>query len=189
MKILSSRGIDSNSYNMSLDVYKSNVLIGQKVQLVDKLFEEFMKEGKVSIQIPNVISDNFLKIVSNIFYLTSQKVTVEIKRDIFDKGVIVTRDQLKDIIDKCNGRHLIETRKQVLRFFKMPKTVIKESTLLKAYAEMLEPNDPDRLAYGKFIELKKKNMNDLADKIYNVRMLNNIYEPRDQIIDFEEINI
>jgi hypothetical protein len=190
MKILSSRGVDGDSYNISIDSYRSNDLISQKVQFIDNLFAEFMREGEVNIHIPKELSENFLKIISNIFYLNLQKVTVDIKKDIFDKGVTVTSDEMKDFISKSYERHLTVTRKQVLRFFGVRANEIKSRTLLRAYTYMLSPFDQNRVVYEKYINLKEKITNDLANNNYDHRMLDsNSLEPRDEIISFEDFNI
>jgi hypothetical protein len=184
-KILHAMNIDPKVYNISVDTYSSYDSIKKKIQLTEKLLADFMRDDKMEITIPEELSKNFLKIITNIFYLNLQKVTREIKLDIFDKNENTSEDALKNIISVCYEKNLKATRKKVITYFKVKSTELKGRTLLRAYTNLLPSSHPDRLTYINYYNIKELIQEHLAKRIYNQTLLEETTEPRNEIIDLE----
>jgi hypothetical protein len=189
-KILQSLNIDPMAYNASIDAYSSLETINKKIHFTDKLLADFMRDNNFEIQIPIQLSQNFLKIVTNIFYLNLQKVAVEVKRDIFDKQENLSRAALREIISVYYDKNLKSTRKKVLQFFKVVSGDIKARTLLRAYTNLLPKDHTDRLAYIKYFEIKERIEDKLAEKVYSGVLLSDVnFEPKDEVINLETLLI
>jgi hypothetical protein len=174
--------IDPESYNLSIDTYKSIEAISNKILFTDSLLAEFMRDSKIEINIPSELSENYVKIISNIFAINLHKVALEVKQDIFDKGEKLSNETLKQIISVYYEKHLKTTRKQVLLFFNVKSEELKGRILLRAYTNMLPASDSNKLAYLNLITAKENIHLNLAKGIINQRLLNS-QVPRNEIID------
>jgi hypothetical protein len=160
------------------------------LNFTEQLKADFLRHNKVNIQVPNELSQNYLKIITNVFYLNLQKVCIDVKNDIIVKGEKLSRDAMKQIIAVYYEKHLKLTRRTVLQYFNVKSDTIKPRTLLRAYTNLLSKQSPERSAYLSFYELKEKIEENLADGMLNEELTSEVYkEPRDEVINLENLVI
>jgi hypothetical protein len=135
------------------------------------------------------MTSNFLKILSNTFYLNLKKVTLKIKTEVLDKGLKLSQEEMGNAISKYYQDNLIETRKTILRFFKVKNGYLKSTSLMRCYVFTLSRSDPIRQRYELLNDILHKVEENLGNKIIPTEFIdqsNEYYtnEIKDVIIKF-----
>lgn len=111
------------------------------------------------------MKSNFLKILSNTFYINLKKVTLKLKTEILDKGIKLSQEEMSKTIAKYYQQNLNETRKTILRFFKVKKAYLKSSSLMRCYVFTLLHSDPTWQRYELLNDILHKIEENLGNKI------------------------
>jgi hypothetical protein len=99
----------------------------------------------VAVEFPKEIQENFLKIVTNIFYLTAYKTWTDFKGNYLSENKIPV-----NVSDTIYQKHLKEIRKQVYKHFAVPKgNDINSKYLVRLYPYSLPKTHPTRVEYTK----------------------------------------
>lgn len=151
------------------------ILYLRKIKSSLKIINDF----KTSLQnrtVPHVdfgesISKNYLKIISNIFYLNLRKVQKQLKDNIIDKEISVGDSQ--ETFNKLYKKYLKETRFEVLKFFQVTHPdVLSSKVLLRIYVFFYEKENELRKNYEKMNE----EVNQLIKKIVNTGCVDELYD-------------
>jgi hypothetical protein len=135
----------------------------QKVTYLMKLQNKFMKNEIIleKDEFPIQIAENFLKIVSNIYYLNTVKVWIIFKRDYLNQEI-----QDNKLIEKIYQDNLKATRKLVYNYFGVKnQTQIKAKYLVRMYPYSFEKNNPLKIKYFQITDLINKILINLQNKI------------------------
>jgi hypothetical protein len=122
----------------------------EKWVFLNQLKMSILTSDSVNVEFPEEIKNNFLKIVSNIYYINLYKTWKDFKAEYLhlDKNSIPKR-----IVDTLYQKHLKETRRQVYEFFKVPKTKVFDSkNFVRLYPFSLPFKDPVKSTYFKISE-------------------------------------
>jgi len=144
----------------------------------------------VNVEFPEEIKNNFLKIVSNIYFINLYKTWKDFKAEFLhlDQNGIP-----KKIVDTLYQKHLKETRREVYEFFKVPKTKLFDSkNYVRLYPFSLPLKDFIKSKYFKIsdeIDILCENMNKkIIPEIFLTETkeneLNIIKDVRNKIIKF-----
>jgi len=88
LQVIRSFGVSNEDYFNSLMIaIQTNKKIQKDLQFLAKYKQHFENDELMSINFGKIIKDNFLKIVSNIYYLNLREVSRLLKFEYFDKGV------------------------------------------------------------------------------------------------------
>lgn len=133
-------------------------------KLLEEVKRSFLENSSIiSFNFKNNLKLNFLKVISNIFYLnllnTSQKLKIHLsKEELLDKT------QRVDFIRNEYVRNLEVIRNKVVSFFKLKDdSLIDIRTLLRIYIYTLNENDSVRVKYS----LLNKQLNDVEENLKN----------------------
>ena len=148
------------------------------------------------------IIDNYIKAISNIYFVNLRKTSQKFKKDIIDdtnKNYDISNPQTKSLLKKLFNdtykQFLKETRNQVAEFFGFKKHEVFDvpiKTILRIYPFYLEKTDPIRMQYSKLTET----VNKLIDKLEQMNVASIFVDPKhpeysetpqDKIYDFELI--
>lgn len=151
------------------------------VKILDKLRISFLQKQELDYTFSNNISSNYLKIISNLFYLVLRKVSVSIKRKFIDDFEYANKLEIEkeDEVRKEYTLNLEEKRNEVFKFFKVEDdSLITSRCLVRVFTHSLSVNDPIRV---KYLEL-----NSYLNQIES-NMVKNIFA-EEFIIDVDENN-
>jgi hypothetical protein len=138
---------------------------------------EFQKDDsfKVNITMPKEISENYLKILTNTFYLTLMKSAIQIKDLIYTSNM--TQEELADKVAKFYQTNLIEVRKKILEFYKVKDIPdMRAITLVRSYVYTLSKKDLVRQKHEHFLNILGKVEENLSKKIIPVEFIDNTNE-------------
>lgn len=116
--------------------------------------KNFLKINSPNYTFPENLKNNYLKVISNIYYLTLNKLSIQIKdRLLYYKeklSLIEFEEYLKNEFDKelrnTYLNNLVAQRKEVCDYFDIQEDcLISLSTLLKCYSLSLDYNDIGRI--------------------------------------------
>jgi len=136
----------------------------------------FIKESNVPVKFDNNIQENFIKIVTNIFYINSYKTWIDWKNS--DKS---DRSKKLQKVEEIYQKNLKSTRKIVYEYFKIPKlSFINSKYLVRLYPHSLAKDHPIRVKYTKFSDIINIILENLSNNIvpeiflkeFNVEVLN-----------------
>jgi hypothetical protein len=134
---------------------------------MQRILDDFKKHNSYSIDLyfPNEIKENFLKILTNTFYLNLKKVSLQLKKDLFDERILLSDEEMKNKISQYYLNSLSETRKKILEYFKIQDTELRAVSLLRSYVFTLPRSNEVRKKYEKFNEILSKVENNLKNRI------------------------
>jgi hypothetical protein len=133
-------------------------------------------------------NDNFLKIVSNIFFINGYKVWRDVQAKYLDTDKIPL-----GMVDKLYNSHLKETRRVVYAHFKVGKTKeLNTKYIVRMYPYSVDSADPMRKHYTKLGDDINDLLDSLQKKIIPVLFLtessdSKVFNPSDTIIDIAKI--
>lgn len=111
-----------------------------------------------------------------------RKVALYIKEEYIDNDVVIGPDALNQIVKDSYNKFLDETRKQVLKFFKVPNTNdVKAKVLVRIYVFTLKKDDPVKKQYEHFSKVLNNVEENFRNKIIPEEFLDSgfIDEPKD----------
>ena len=146
------------------------------------------------------ITENYIKIISNIYYVNITKTACKFKEDVIDTNkfsdsTVDLEGVLERIFNDIYKAFLKETRKKVAEFFGITHHEVFDvpiKTLFRIYPYYLDQDDVTRQKYYKLTEVVNKLIKYLEQRLIIPRFVdpkNSQYciEPKDEIYDFEEI--
>jgi hypothetical protein len=148
----------------------------------------------MKIDFGEAMSKNYLKIISNIYYLNLRKTLKKFKDEFLDKGY-----DFKDASETANAFNdiyksfLQATRKEVLSFFNVVESdVLSPKVMLRIYPFYFSPYHQLRIKYEKINQevnslIKKIQMTGSIDELYNDAHPDAITKPVDKLIDFSHL--
>jgi hypothetical protein len=172
MKKLGQFKHDPRAYFASIKHYKNNPKINKNIDMI-KSFINFYQQDKFEFKFPDNIECNYLKIISNIFYLNIRKAQKKFKDEI-DQGVHSTTNpyELGRRFNDLYRHSLRETRKEVVDFFKVEEyETISPKILLRIYPYFFRKYEPLRKEYDEMNDL----VNQLIAKIQRDHMIEELY--------------
>jgi hypothetical protein len=161
-------------------LFTSNRKFNTKATFLQNLKLSFPESSTVPVTFPSCIKENFLKIVSNIFYITAYRTWIDYKNSNLDSK--------KKSIDEIYQYNLKSVRKQVYAFFKITKNPdINTKYLVRLYPFSLLISDPIKSNYLKMSDDINVILDNLNKKIIPDLFLSDdstIFEVRNVIILF-----
>jgi hypothetical protein len=172
MKKLAQFKYNPKSYFVSVKLYKNNSKISKNIDMVKK-FINFYQQDKFDFKFPDNIQKNYLKIISNIFYLNIRKAQKKFKDEI-DQGVhsFTNPHELSRRFNDLYRHSLKETRREVVEFFNVDDYLtISPKILLRIYPYFFRKYEPLRKEYDEMNDL----VNQLIAKIQKDHMIEELY--------------
>jgi hypothetical protein len=148
----------------------------------------------MKIDFGEALSKNYLKIITNIYYLNLRKTQKKFKEEFVDKG-----HDFRDANETANAFNdiyksfLKETRSEVLSFFKVTTSdVLSPKVMLRIYPFYFSPYHPMRIKYEKINQevnmlIKKIQIMGSIEELYNDSHSEAITKPVDKVIDFTHL--
>ena len=93
------------------------------------------------------IKKNYLKLVTNIYYMNMRRVQKSFRNKYIDKDYLFKDEQqIKEIMNKLYSEHLKESRSEVANFFNINENKnLDLKIMLRLYYYYLNPFDPNRI--------------------------------------------
>jgi hypothetical protein len=140
---------------MDISIFK------EKAIYYNNLRTSFIQNDFISIDFPKSVENNFLKIVTNIFFLTTYKTWLDYKNFAENKD-----ESSKKTIDELYQKNLKSVRKLVYEYFKVPREKkINTKYLVRLYPFSLKKDDIIKIRYhahsnniNKILENLEKNI-------------------------------
>lgn len=166
---------------------------------------DFLKNNNLTYSFPKSISENYLKIISNLFYITLGRCSLVMKKKVVDKENLEDGDKdYKNLIRNLYMSNLDSVRNRVCKYFCIEDdSLISGRTLLRVYTHSLESNHVVRSSYLKLNDCLDKIEDNMTKSIFpedfvaeeNIKEIEEIKdEVRDlerlltKVIDFQIIN-
>jgi hypothetical protein len=172
MKKLAQFKYDPKNYFASVKHYKNNQKVSKNIDMI-KNFINYYQQDKFEFVFAENIQKNYLKIISNIFYLNIRKAQKKFKDEI-DQGVHSTTNphELSRRFSDLYRHSLKETRKEVVDFFKVEECEsISPKILLRIYPYFFRKYESLRKEYDEMNEL----VNQLISKIQKDHIIEELY--------------
>jgi hypothetical protein len=156
--------------------------------------KHFDNDELMKIDFGEAINKNYLKIISNIYYLNLRKTQKKFKDEFVDKGY-----DFKDANETANAFNdiyktfLKDTRSEVLTFFNVAASdIISPKVMLRVFPFYFSPFHPLRIKYEKVNQevnmlIKKIQMTGCIDELYYDNNPEAITKPTDKILDFAHL--
>ncbi len=93
------------------------------------------------------IRKNYLKVVTNIYYLNIRRVQKSFKEDYIDKGFVFKENRhINQVMNELYSKHLKETRSEVSKFFNLKENAdLDMKIILRLFYYYLIPFDERRI--------------------------------------------
>jgi len=162
--------LDYKNYLESVFFYcETDPSFKTKFEYMEQIKKDFTGSKKFVIDFPKEIQDNFLKIVSNIFYLTAFETYVEFKGNYLDKKF----DPETKPADVIYQKHLKIVRRKVYSFFNIAKHYkINSKFLVRLCPLSLNKNNIVRQNYDNTTNQINQFLDNLILKIIPTNFLN-----------------
>jgi hypothetical protein len=168
--------------------------IRKNVKIIAEFKQHFNRDELMKIDFGEALTKNYLKIITNIYYLNLRKTQKKFKEEYVDKGhdfrdASETANTFNDIYKSF----LKETRSEVLGFFKVASSdVLSPKVMLRIYPFYFSPYHPMRIQYEKINQevnmlIKKIQILGSIDELHNDSNTEAILKPTDKIIDFSHL--
>ena len=111
-------------------------------------FVDNLKEDKLlDVKFDENLIKNYIKAVSNIYFINIGKIQRSFQSDYIDKGIVFRNDrEVYEILHNVYNRFLKETRRQICKFFNIRDTKdLDVKLMLRIYYYYLPKDDPDRI--------------------------------------------
>jgi transcriptional regulator of heat shock response len=130
------------------------------------MFRDMFDKDDISVfEFDNTIKENYLKIISNIFYFNIRKAQKKFKNDYVSKSNEFRLMPVNELNKKFNDlyKHFLkQTRNEIIQFFNLPQNEnLSFKILLRIYPFFFSPYSPFRMEYDKINRL----VNQLIAKI------------------------
>jgi hypothetical protein len=154
----------------------------------------FDRDQLMKINFGEAITKNYLKIISNIYYLNMRKTQKKFKNEFLDQGYDFK--DAKESLTAFNGIYksfLKETRQQVVDFFKISTMdTLPPKVLLRIYPIYFPAYSELRKNYEKIVQqvtflTKKIQSGSVIDELYDDKHPKAITAPVNRIIDFSHL--
>jgi hypothetical protein len=142
-----------------------NRSIKKHVQVIQLFKNMYDKDDVSEFKFDENIKANYLKVISNIFYLNIRKAQKKFKDEYIDRSTEFRSNPLNELSKKFNDlyKHFLkQTRNEVIQFFKLqPSDQLSLKILLRIYPYFHSPFSPFRKDYDQMNKL----VNQLIAKI------------------------
>ncbi len=93
------------------------------------------------------IRKNYLKVVTNIYYLNIRRVQISFREDYTDKGFVFRENRhINQVMNELYSKHLKETRSEVSKFFNLKENAdLDMKIILRLFYYYLIPFDERRI--------------------------------------------
>lgn len=171
-----------------------NRTIKKNIKIISNFKKHFDRDELMKIDFGESMNKNYLKIITNIYYLNLRKTQKKFKDDFVDKGY-----DFKDANETANAFNdiyksfLKETRREVLDFFKVGESdVLSPKVMLRIFPFYYSPYHPLRIQYEKInkevnMTIKKIQLVGSIEELYNDNLPEAITKPTDVLIDFAHL--
>jgi hypothetical protein len=141
--------------------------IKKHVKVIEEFKEMYDKDDVTGYVFDESIKNNYLKIISNIFYLNIRKAQKKFKDEYIDKSSefrSIPQNELSKKFNDLYKHFLKQTRSEVIEFFNLKQTEqLSLKILLRIYPYFFSPYSPFRKEYDQMNKL----VNQLIAKIAN----------------------
>lgn len=184
---------------MSIENFKIKInlffrRVRKHVQMLADFKKCFDRDQLLKINFGEAITKNYLKIISNIYYLNLRKTQKKFKDEFLDLGYEF-KDS-KESLAAFNGIYksfLKETRQQVVDFFKVtPMDTLPPKVLLRIYPIYFPAYSELRKNYERIVQqvtflTKQIQSGFIIEELYDDKHPRAITEPVSRIIDFSSL--
>lgn len=135
---------------------------------------KFIKESPLNcpMEFPANLKENFLKILTNVFFLNVRKVIQELKKNNFEIYKNHSKEQILEKIITLYDDNLKETRRTVVAFFGIERQkYFSQKVLIRYYAYSLDLDDPVRTKYKQYSANLTKIEENLAENKFPTELL------------------
>lgn len=162
------------------------------INVIESLKQSFLNDSKLEFRYPKEIKENYLKIISNAFYINLKKCAKEFRKNI-DVSTNQSPKELNDLVQTYYRNFLPDSRAEVLKFFKIEREgLIETRTLLRTYSNYMLKSDPMRIKYKELndqLSIIEKNMSEM---IFPEEFINSSHEnyhdgPVNRVISLAEL--
>jgi hypothetical protein len=115
-----------------------------------------MKEDTLflTINFPKELEDNYIKILSNTYYLNLKKVALEMEKHIKDSQLHRKQDVAMQTVTELYAKYLDETRDQAIKFFNIYNNPqLSARALVRSYVFNLSLKHPTKQKYMDITEI------------------------------------
>jgi len=194
MNIVNNNGFKSEQYISSLKLYINNYeSIRKHIELISNFKKNVENFELFPIDFGEVITKNYLKIVSNIYYLNMRRVQINFRKYCIEKKASFKDEkELYDIINNLYSKYLKETREEVKKFFDIPEHKDFDlKILLRLYYYYLNPFDQNRIRMDEINDEVNRMLTNMSQGYEYPLMLNDdkpssITKPVDVVLDFKK---
>ena len=118
------------------------------------------------LEFPQEIKDNYLKIVTNVFYLNIKEVSLRFKEEFFEKPLTSSQEELLKLVNDYYLELLPKVRAKVYKFFNIEdKYDVPSLIYVRNYNSFLPKDDPIVKAENEYRNILFKVENNLTLKI------------------------
>jgi hypothetical protein len=194
IKYMKNSNFTVEDYFNALNVNKNNESLKKDSKLIADFKDGLDNDKLVLFNFPESLKKNYLKIISNIYYLNLRKTQKKFKDDYVDKGFDIKDASTSGNVFSMNYKQFLkETRREVLNFFKVDITnELTPKIMLRIFPFYFSPNNPFRISYEKMnnevnLIIKKMQIEGCIDELYDDKHPEAITKPVDNLIDFEHL--
>lgn len=166
-------GYEPIEYYEALKKHKNNENIKKNIEILSKFKKCFDGGELMRVDFGEAVSDKYLKIISNIYYLNMRKVQKKIKNEYTNKGYNFKDGEAGKVFNDIYKTFLKETRAEVLKFFNVTHTeMLSSKIILRIYPYYFSPYHPLRIKYEQMnIEvnnvIKKIQLDKIVEELYD----------------------
>jgi len=163
--------------------------------LISDFLKYYGNDQLFKINFGEAIDKNYLKIISNIYYLNIRKTQKDLKKNYIDEGYVFNDEDSKSKkFNELYKHHLKSTRKEVIEFFKVgsENSVLSVKIMLRIYPYYNSKYHPLRLSYEKInnevnLVIKKIQNEGYIEELCNDSHPEAVNSPVDRLIDFSHL--
>lgn len=169
--------------------------VNYTVDQIEKLTNGFIQNTKVDFNFPKQMEMNYLKIISNTFYLCLKQTALEIK-EIYNKDEFssLSKEDKLQKIRTTYMKNLTTHRQNVISFFKVeePQGLIDLRTCLRMYTHSLDLSSQVRIKYSELNSTLDEIELNMIDGIFPTEYIysedsNWMNSPRNEEIDLKRL--
>jgi hypothetical protein len=155
--------------------------IKNNLNLIESFKKGYFAGELPDIKIKQTLNDKYLRIISNIYYISLIKIQKIYKNDYLNKNKLLDKDEATELLDNLYNENIKTTRIQVLNFFKVnPIHNISPIVLIKLYPLYFSPYDEIRFKYDKLNKYSEKIINKMSDNyVFEILYNDNDTNPKD----------
>jgi hypothetical protein len=163
---------------------------------VIELFREMFDKDDISAFVfDEAINNNYLKVISNIFYFNIRKAQKKFKDEYIDKSSefrSISSNELSKKFNDLYKQFLKQTRNEVIQYFNLPQSdVLSLKILLRIYPYFFSPHSPFRKEYDQMNKLVNQLIAKIATDEHGKHYIEELYNDQhpEALTSFRNVKI